>query len=143
MEERVFFPEQGPDFSVETLKAIKAFNDGIEGLKKDFPDIFLKEIRDFLKTGESDLLPEEVKRRAKELNDIRKESIEFQLSFVKDQAYDEGKEIPEEYVTGEALDVFFSPETYNKYFDFWVFRYFSWFEPWEEAQLLTESFFSI
>ena len=122
-------------FAPSTIKAIKSFEDGLYVFKKEYPEFPLDLVRMYLegKAG----LPDDVKKQVDFLQEIRKEAIRYQMEFAKAEAEAEGIQIPEKYLTGDALDVYFTENTY-RYYDFYVYKYFSWYEPWEEAKFTGE-----
>lgn len=130
------------NFKRSTLNAIEAFKKGKEKLTEKWPSITAENIRSFLMGDYSIAIPEEMKEEIENLNDIRKDAIKTEMHYAKASARLDGIQLPEQYISGEALDVFFAPETY-RYYGFRVFQFFSWYEPWEETQLLAGKLFSI
>lgn len=129
-----------PDFGPGTLEGIEDFDRMRDEIHVSFPEVSLKQVREYL-TGIGDL-PDSMKPVVEEMNQLRKDCIEYQMSWAKDFAEADGIEIPQEYLTGDALDVFFAPETY-RFFDFTVYYHFSWYEPWEMIELLSGPLFSM
>lgn len=127
-------------FAHSTLRTIEKFRKDKDDLLKDHPDITLAQVRQYL-MGKGEL-PEKVRQKVDEMQEYRKAQIQYEMSYAKAQARYDGLEIPEKYVNGEVLDVYFAPETY-RYYDFWLYSFFSWYEPWEEAVLLTGPLFSM
>lgn len=123
------------NFAPSTIKAVKLFNTGLEQFKKKNPDISLFKAREYLNGRLT--LPKDTEDEIDNLNGIRKEAIQYQMSYADAQAKSEGITIPEKYITGQALDVYFAESTY-RFYDFFVFKYFSWYEPWEEAYFTSE-----
>lgn len=128
------------NFAHSTLGYIREFRQGKDALLRDHPDITLAQVRQYL-MGEGEL-PEEVRQKVDAMQEVRKDAIAREMSYAKAQARYDGLAIPEKYLTGEMLDVYFSPETY-RYYDFWVYSFFSWYEPWEEGMLMMGPLFSI
>lgn len=128
------------NFNFSTLHRIERFRKDKDALLRDHPDITLAQVRQYL-MGEGEL-PEEVCQKIDAMQEYRKAGIEREMHYARAQARYDGLAVPEKYVNGEMLDVYFSPETY-RYYDFWVYSFFSWYEPWEEAALLTGPLFSI
>ncbi|MBQ2675095.1 MAG: hypothetical protein IJG07_10530 [Prevotella sp.] len=113
------------NFHMSTLSKIERFREGREELKRKYPDLTMAQVRAYLR-GEGDL-PDDNCRH---------------MFYAREQAKKYKLKIPERYLTGESLDVFFAPECY-RFYDFRIFSYFSWYEPWEETVLLTGPLFSI
>lgn len=129
-------------FPFSTLRAIEKFRQGKDELEKEFPDLSWDKVRNFLENDITDGIPAVALEKVQHLNSIRKDAIQYRMAYAQDKARLDGIQIPEKYMTGDALDVFFSPEVY-RYYDFWVYSFFSWFQPWEEAQLMAGPLFSI
>lgn len=124
-------------FAPSTVKAIKSFEDGLYVFKKEYPEFPLDLIRKYLEGKVK--LPDDVEKQVNFLQEIRKNAIRYQMEYAKAEAESEGIKIPEKYLTGDALDVYFTENTY-RFYDFYVYRFFSWYEPWEEAKFANDDF---
>ena len=128
-------------FVTSTYRAIQQFREGIEKIQKQYPEVTFKEIRDYIQSKEE--IPEEVKEIVDVLEAKREAAIKNEMQYVEAKAHSEGKNIPEKYLNGTALDPVFGPSTYAFSGTFEIYEFFSWYMPDEVAEFAESEVYSM
>lgn len=121
-------------FMRSTYRAIKEFNTGLEDIIKAFPNATLKKMREYLTSGDNGDMDEELCKELDRLERIREKAIKDEMFFLSAKAKSKGRIVPEDILSGRALDPIFDPTVYEISPDFQIFEFLSWYSGAEIAQ---------